>query len=91
MALKIKLFFKINYPKNRKQYTTIFQENESELVENNIGLPQGSHLAPVLFIIYINNMANIVKHCKPQIRIMFILIMFRCMLMTRWYILVVKT
>lgn len=91
MALKIKLFFKINYPKNRKQYTTIFQENESELVENNIGLPQGSQLAPVLFIIYINGMANIVKHCKPQIRIMFILIMFRCMLMTRWYILVVKT
>ena len=47
------LFFK-NYLTGRKQYT-VFYDTVSEWLEILCGVPQGSILGPLLFIIYIND------------------------------------
>ena len=56
----------ISYLKNRKQFVSI-QGADSELANISCGVPQGSILGPLLFIIYINDLPNSCKDILPYL------------------------
>ena len=54
-----------SYLSDRKQFVSINGYN-SDLMPVDCGVPQGSVLGPLLFLIYINNLYKAIQYCKAH-------------------------
>ena len=55
------------YLTNRKQYIQITNDSKSDLWNTTCGVPQGSILGPLLFLVYVSNLPSSSKILKPII------------------------
>jgi hypothetical protein len=53
-----------DYLNDRKQYS-LFNSTKSNIMSVTCGIPQGSILGPLLFLIYINDIPSVIKHGHP--------------------------
>ena len=51
------------YYLNERLQATMVNGNISSLKQVEHGVPQGSILGPLLFLLFINDVSNVVKHC----------------------------
>ena len=61
---KIEFSYYFSYLSNRSQVVIYEQGNTSDTLGTTSGVPEGSILGPLLFLLYMNDLPNAIKHSK---------------------------